>query len=175
MVREISSLIMFCILFLFLLGGCVNETTLDEAIEMNKEWEDVFYISQTNDEFALAFMEETEGMVQAGLVVNRKNGWETSDQTGDLGIYDPSIGFGGMSGPLYMNDEDFLVLTWGLLADDEIEKMVVLDNKDKKVNIINSNYGTRIYYIVDTNMKDVSVEYKLAALSKDGKILYERP
>ena len=56
-------------------------------------------------------MEETEGMVEAGLVVNRKNGWETIDTTGGLGINDHSIGFSGMSGPLYINDDEFLVFT----------------------------------------------------------------
>ncbi|MCZ2258288.1 hypothetical protein [Sporosarcina sp. G11-34] len=173
--KAISSLIMFCVMILFLLGGCSNDTTLEVAIEKNTEWKDVFYITQTNDELALAFMEEMKGMIEAGLVVNRKNGWETSDKTGGLGIDDHSIGFSGMSGPLYINEDEFLVLTWGLIVDEEIEKIEVVDNKEKGVNIIESKYGTRIYYIVDTNLKDVSAEYKLVALSKDGKILYERP
>lgn len=173
--KAISSLLMFCIIILFILGGCSNDTTLEEAIEKNKEWKDVFYITQTNDEFALVFMEETEGEIEVGLVVNRKKGWETSDKTGRLGIHDRSIGFGGMSGPLYINDDEFLVLSWGLIVDEEIEKIEVLDNKEKGVNIIDSKYGTRIYYIVDKNMKDISAEYKLVALSKDDKILYEHP
>lgn len=50
-----------------------------------------------------------------------------------------------------------------------------MDNKEKGVNIIDSKYGTRIYDIVDKNMKDTSAEYKLVALSKDDKILYEHP
>ncbi|MCM3712411.1 hypothetical protein [Sporosarcina luteola] len=169
--KAISSLIMFCLLIM--LGGCGNDTTLEEAIKENKEWEDVFYITQRNDEFALVFMEEADGMMRAGLVVNHRNGWEASDTTGGLGIYDLSRGFSGMSGPLYLNDKEFLVLTWGLIADEEIDKIEVVGNKDKGVNIIGSKNDMRIYYIVDTKMKDVSAEYKLAALSKDGKILYE--
>ncbi|MHA6261365.1 hypothetical protein ACXYMX_15995 [Sporosarcina sp. CAU 1771] len=121
-------MVMLFIIFLFILSGCSKDTTVEEAIEKNEEWKDVFYITQTNDDIALAFLEETEGMIEAGLVVNRKNGWETSDKTGDLGVNDHSIGFGGMSGPLYSNDDEFLVLTWGLIVDEEIEKIEVLDN-----------------------------------------------
>ncbi|PSL36323.1 hypothetical protein B0H99_107144 [Planomicrobium soli] len=170
-----SKVIVFFMMVLFVVSGCSNSKTAEEAIRKNTEWQDVFSIVQTDNDFALAFMEETEGLIEVGLVVNGKNGWETSDTTGGLGIHDPSGGFAGMSGPLYINDDDFLVLSWGLIVDEEIEKIEVVNDKEKEVHIIESNYGTKVYYIVDANMEDISAEYQLVALSNDGMVLYERP
>jgi hypothetical protein len=175
-IRALSSFSVFCIIFLCVLSGCSDNTTLEEAIDKDEEWNEVFYTTKINDEFALAFMEVTEGKVEVGLVVRSENGWKTTDTTGVLGVHDHSIGFGGMSGPLYKDKakNEFIVLSWGLIVDEDIETIEVMDNKGKEVNIIESDYGTKIYYIVDEKIKDISIAYKLFALSKDGEILYDK-
>lgn len=169
--------LLFLMMGTLFLAGCMNQTkTIEEALQKEEKWENVFHIEKLDENTAFFLMEDEEGGLQIGSAYLEKNKWKTGDTTGIFSLHDDSVGFGGGSGPLKVSDNrsvDFIV---GIITDEKIDQIMAYSSdlqKETKVNIMKTPKGNRIYYKIDDKLTgNAGISYK--AYSKTGELLYDK-